>query len=165
MTIYVATLIILASLTQCSYDKNVWERDIDEDPSPFPLPMIVPYLLPFTARFFPPIQLAVLSTPPIPPAQERTFCLLGCACNNKLHLPLPTYSFRRLSSQTSQTSRLSSPNAISRRSLLSLSGPGSIAGDSESRPAPVPIRTPTDMERRRSVAVDFSSSLSVSPVL
>ncbi|KZP11226.1 hypothetical protein FIBSPDRAFT_899126 [Athelia psychrophila] len=161
LSIYAVTLIMLASLTHCSYDKNVWERDIDEDPSPFPLPMIVPYLLPFTTRFFPPIQLVTPSTLPIPSTQERTFCLPGCACNRKLHLPLQPYSFRRLSSQTTQC--LSRPSTISRRNLLSLSG--SISGESGSRLVPVPIRMPTDMDRRRSVTINFSSSLSVSPCL
>lgn len=177
MGIYVTTLMTLACLTHLTYDKSIWERDIDEDPSPFPFPVIAPYLVPSSSRFFPSTSLAPLRTPPIPSTEERILCLPGCNCNNKLPSPLPTYSFSGLSS-SSQTTQLSPGQHIpwpasstpSGRNILSLPLLGSLSRNinteaNTSAATTVSIRIPTDMERRHSVAVDFSSSISVSPVI
>ncbi|KAJ3813153.1 hypothetical protein F5876DRAFT_74158 [Lentinula aff. lateritia] len=43
---YTIILVALAMLTHFSFDKNVWKRDIDSSPAPFPFAIIVSILLP-----------------------------------------------------------------------------------------------------------------------
>lgn len=133
MAIYTTTLLLLSALTQLAFDAEVWTRDIDANPSPFPMSVILPYALPFTARFFPP------STPtPSTHANTRavvghTYCLPGCTCTRKL---LPSSSPPHITYATSRTSYV-----------------GSTPG--EATPSIIPVRLPTDMERRRSIIVAF----------
>lgn len=134
VSIYTVVLLLLSALAQLSFDANVWTRDIDSNPSPFPMSVILSYTLPFTARYF------SSSTPTISttPANTRNivghaYCLPGCACARKL---LPTSSLPPVT------------HAISRSSYTeSTSG--------ESTPSVIPVRLPTDMERRRSIIVTF----------
>ncbi|KAJ4493848.1 hypothetical protein C8J55DRAFT_169616 [Lentinula edodes] len=47
---YTIILVTLAMLTHFSFDKNVWKRDIDSSPAPFPFAIIVSILLPCVFR-------------------------------------------------------------------------------------------------------------------
>lgn len=72
---YVLSLLLLALATQACYDRDVFMKDIDASPSPFPLRVVFAYLRACvfrrgaTAR-----RLAVADV-----------CLPGCACDRKLH--------------------------------------------------------------------------------
>ncbi|KAJ3789603.1 hypothetical protein GGU10DRAFT_402647 [Lentinula aff. detonsa] len=82
-------LAILAMLTHFSFDKNVWRRDINSSPSPFPFPIIASMLLPcFFCR-------PDMTLPPFPSGPEdtspviRSLCTLQgtCECPEKPVLP------------------------------------------------------------------------------
>lgn len=133
VSIYIIVLLTLSTITQFAFDAEVWKRDIDGSPSPFPMSIIVPYALPFTARFFlcpsPMLQMTTTTTA----ATAHAYCLPGCTCTRKLHSP-------------------PSPPQLSTAPLLS-SRTGSTSGGSTR--SIVPVRLPTEMERRRSILVVF----------
>lgn len=76
--VYTAGLIILATLTVKAFDKDVWIRDIDNTPSPFPLPVVFAFIFPRLAPFFE-------STRPFiaPGGARNAMCLSGCTCGRK----------------------------------------------------------------------------------
>ncbi|KAJ4483735.1 hypothetical protein J3R30DRAFT_1823961 [Lentinula aciculospora] len=86
---YTIVLVMLAMLTHFSFDKNVWKRDIDSSPAPFPFPIIIPILLP--CFFHPPD----MTLPPFPSGPTdaspviRPPCTLqgSCQCPEKPALP------------------------------------------------------------------------------
>ncbi|KAI9574683.1 hypothetical protein HD554DRAFT_80193 [Boletus coccyginus] len=77
--LYVAGIVSLALLTQFSCDQEVWARDIDSSPCPFPFPVLLVYAFPFTARYF---HGAVAESRGAP-ATTTDFCLPGCSCHTK----------------------------------------------------------------------------------
>ncbi|EKM80747.1 hypothetical protein AGABI1DRAFT_126794 [Agaricus bisporus var. burnettii JB137-S8] len=42
--VYTTGLVIVALITVFAFDKDVWIRDIDSSPSPFPVPILIEYL-------------------------------------------------------------------------------------------------------------------------
>ncbi|KAJ3986751.1 hypothetical protein F5890DRAFT_941247 [Lentinula detonsa] len=86
---YTIVLFSSAMLTHFSFDKNVWRRDINSSPSPFPFPIIASMLLPcFFCR-------PDMTLPPFPSGPEdtspviRSLCTLQgtCECPEKPVLP------------------------------------------------------------------------------
>lgn len=136
VTIYIITILALSAITQLSFDADVWKRDIDASPSPFPMSIVMPYAFPFTARFFscPSQTLQTTTTPTSETGQA--YCLQGCTCTRKL-LPPPSPPHIPIA-----------PRLASRTSFA-----GSILGGSTR--SLVPIRLPTEMERRHSILVAF----------
>jgi hypothetical protein len=133
--IYIIALLALSTVTQLAFDADVWKRDIDASPSPFPMSIIVPYALPFAARFFscpsPTLQTSAPTT-----TAPHAYCLPGCTCTCKL---LPPPSHPHTSTTPPLESRTSSAGSTSGGSTRSI----------------VPVRLPTEMERRRSIIVAF----------
>jgi hypothetical protein len=129
---YVMALLTLSVITQLAFDVDVWKRDIDASPSPFPMSIIIPYALPSTARFF-------SSHSPIPSMTTNitghSYCLPGCACTRKL---LPPQS-------APDTSII--PQLTPRTSFAESAGGSTLSS--------VPVRLPTERERRRSIIVAF----------
>lgn len=71
---YIIALLITTMITAAAYDQDVWIRDIDSSPSPFPISILLSFVL---RR-----QSSSSSTP-----AERLLplCLPGCSCAVKLH--------------------------------------------------------------------------------
>jgi hypothetical protein len=136
VTIYIITILALSAITQLSFDADVWKRDIDASPSPFPMSIVVPYAFPFTARFFSCSSQTLQTTTTTTPETGHAYCLPGCTCTRKL-LPPPSPPHIPIAPQlASRTSFAGSTLGGSTRSL-------------------VPIRLPTEMERRHSILVAF----------
>jgi hypothetical protein len=132
--IYLIALLTLSAITQLAFDIDVWNRDIDASPSPFPLSIIVPYAFPFAARFFPSTSQTTVTTTPV---AGHAYCLPGCACTRKL---LPPVTHLRVPPTTLQlASRTSFTGSTSGGSTRSI----------------VPVRLPTEMERRCSIIIAF----------
>ncbi|KAG9317448.1 hypothetical protein JVU11DRAFT_1648 [Chiua virens] len=78
--LYMTGIILLASLTQLSYDQEVWVRDIDSSPCPFPFPVLFVYAFPFTAAYF---RGAVVDLREGASTAATRYCLPGCPCHTK----------------------------------------------------------------------------------
>jgi len=129
--IYATTIILLALLTQVSHDQDVWSRDIDSSPSPFPLHIIVAYVFSSLAR---PFSLVTRQNQPTSPASKE-HCFPGCTCSRKL----------------SNSSSLADPRTL---------GPTLENATSDISRSPHPlinIRVPTAMERPKPIAVTLRS--------
>ncbi|KAG8218631.1 hypothetical protein J3R82DRAFT_4295 [Butyriboletus roseoflavus] len=74
--IYAAGIILLALLTQFSCDQEIWARDIDSSPCPFPFPVLLVYAFPFAAQYF---------RGTVAESREAAvdYCLPGCPCHAK----------------------------------------------------------------------------------
>ncbi|KAG2757405.1 hypothetical protein P692DRAFT_20302915 [Suillus brevipes Sb2] len=129
--IYAATIILLALLTQVLHDQEVWSRDIDSSPSPFPLHVIVTYAFSSLTR---PFSLVTRQNrPPSPVSNEH--CFPGCSCSHKLPNP----------------SHLTDPRIL---------GPTleNTTGNVSSSPHPlINIRVPTAMGRPKPIAITLQS--------
>ncbi|KIL00583.1 hypothetical protein PAXRUDRAFT_29670 [Paxillus rubicundulus Ve08.2h10] len=79
--VYAAGISFLALLTQLSYDPDIWSRDIDSSPCPFPFPTLIVYALPFTAKHFHMIPVEFQDPQHAPSASE--YCIPGCSCQTK----------------------------------------------------------------------------------
>lgn len=75
--LYTAGIISLAFLTQFSCDQQIWARDIDSSPCPFPFPALLVYVFPFAVK-----HLRGTSVEPREP-DTATYCLPGCSCHAK----------------------------------------------------------------------------------
>ncbi|KAG2077274.1 hypothetical protein BDR04DRAFT_1088219 [Suillus decipiens] len=75
--IYAATIVLLSLFTQVSHDQDVWSRDIDSSPSPFPLHIIVAYAFSSLTQPF-----SRQNQPTFPVSKEH--CFPGCTCSRKL---------------------------------------------------------------------------------
>ncbi|KAG1752647.1 uncharacterized protein EDB91DRAFT_1243410 [Suillus paluster] len=128
--IYAVTIILLALFTQASHDRDVWSRDIDSSPSPFPLHIIVAYVFSSMTR---PFSLAARQNRPTPPV-SKDYCFPGCTCSRKL------------------------PNSSSLSDLQTLGSTLENTTDDISRThSLINIRVPTAMERPKPIAVTLRS--------
>ena len=127
----------VTALTQYAFDSNVWTRDIDSDPSPFPLSVIFLYAFPFLKRFIPE---NIPTSPVTPQTNIHTYCLPGCTCSRKLSVSVCP-------------PRLDRPPPLMTRARSSYASSGcSTDGHSQ---AGISVRLPTDMDRRRSIVVSL----------
>ena len=78
--IYATGIILLALLTQFSYDQQVWARDIDSSPCPFPFPVLLVYAFPSAAEY---VQVSAAHSREDPPVAGTNYCLPGCSCHTK----------------------------------------------------------------------------------
>ena len=77
--LYATGIISLALLTQLSCDQEIWARDIDSSPCPFPFPDLLVYAFPFAIKYFRGTAVARQGTP----ASTTPYCLPGCSCHTK----------------------------------------------------------------------------------
>ena len=131
---YFIVMSAVTTITQYAFDSNVWTRNIDSDPSPFPLSVVVSYAFPFMKRFIPQ---DIPTSPMTPQTNSHTYCLSGCTCSRKLSLP-----------------RLDPPPPLITRARFSYATSSSVSSDG-SHQAGIPFRLPTDMDRRRSIVVSL----------
>ena len=74
--VYTIGLVAIAVLTVPAFDPDVWLRDIDSTPSPFPLVIIFAYAFPCLARHFESTRAFVRQS--APDDQCLPHCLLDC---------------------------------------------------------------------------------------
>jgi hypothetical protein len=108
--LYTTGLIVATTVTTCAFDKDVWCRDIDSSPSPFPIQVLLAFLFPClvasSSELFP--SLAMEANEQVP------YCLPGCTCTRKLSSPPGTTqaSTGRSSDIGSQSSAESRPRSL-----------------------------------------------------
>jgi hypothetical protein len=75
---YTVGLLLVALLTVPAFDRDVWLRDVDSSPSPFPMQVLFAFVFPCLAPFFEATRFLV----PQSSAQEppSLVCLPGCNC-------------------------------------------------------------------------------------
>ncbi|KAF8070413.1 hypothetical protein FPV67DRAFT_1018660 [Lyophyllum atratum] len=127
---YTACLLLTTLITSAAFDTDIWVRDIDSSPSPFP---ILLFVFPCLSRWYS----SPTSQESVDVTHEATtlHCLPGCQCTNKPHplsprcpsLGTPTESgfSRNDSDQPSNPTSLSRslvriPNAIERRVSIAI---------------------------------------------
>lgn len=121
---YMISLLVTAMITVPAYDQDVWVRDIDSSPSPFPISILFSFV--FRRHFS--SRSTHLGTTHGP---CQALCLPGCNCTAKLHQPmsgipghasdtvrLPTSERRRSESLSGSLVRI--PNAAERRASIIL---------------------------------------------
>jgi hypothetical protein len=118
---YAVGLLIVTFLTVPAFDRDVWLRDIDSSPSPFPMQVLFAFVFPCLAPFFEATRFLVpQSSTQEPPS---LFCLQGCNCElNKVpidqHEPPVTATTRSMENAPASVSArtlVRVPNAIEQR--------------------------------------------------
>ncbi|KAF7321426.1 hypothetical protein MKEN_00663100 [Mycena kentingensis (nom. inval.)] len=105
--LYAIGLSCTAALTVCAFDGDVWARDIDQSPSPFPIRTLFCFICPCLTNS------NVLATEDAP-IHEST-CMAGCACNC-------SNTKRRIDDEMRETGLLVRiPNDVERRTSIVLS--------------------------------------------
>ncbi|KAJ7128985.1 hypothetical protein C8R43DRAFT_689291 [Mycena crocata] len=115
-TLYAAGLISTAMFTVCAFDRDVWSRDIDSSPSPFPMSLLFWFICPCFSR--------PASNPFPTEGVHQSVCLPGCNCSiTKTQVP-DTPETNPCLEPTPQMSMLSSrslvrvPNDVERRTSI-----------------------------------------------
>ena len=116
---YTVGLLLVALLTVPAFDRDVWLRDLDSSPSPFPMQVLFAFVFPCLAPFFEATRFLV------PQSREppSLVCLPGCNCElNKFpidegNLPLAatTRSMENAPASVSARTLVRVPNAIEQR--------------------------------------------------
>lgn len=76
--LYTAGIVSLAVLTQLSCDdQDIWTRDIDSSPCPFPFQVLLVYAFPCTVKYFPGAAVELRTSAPV------NYCPPGCPCQTK----------------------------------------------------------------------------------
>ncbi|KAJ7350368.1 hypothetical protein DFH08DRAFT_861207 [Mycena albidolilacea] len=127
--LYTIGLLCTAMLTVCVFDADVYARDIDSSPSPFPMSFLLGSICPCFCRSDP----ASLDLEYVP-EHPNIVCLPGCNCSiAKTQLPNTSEGERTPGLQPTANNMLM-VRGLSSRSL---------------------VRVPNDVERRSSIAVSF----------
>ncbi|KAJ7594618.1 hypothetical protein C8J56DRAFT_443437 [Mycena floridula] len=128
--IYTTALFTTALVTVFGFDPQVWSRDIDSSPSPFPMSLLMSLLCLNRQDQLP--QSEMEST-------LNHICVPGCACMDpKLPMALPPPGLEcKPSSRNSTTASLLSQSGVSLSPSL--------------------IRLPNDVERRLSIPISFAN--------
>ena len=144
--VYTASLVAIAMLTVPSFDVDVWLRDIDSSPSPFPVSIIFAYLFPWIAGRFeatrPFVQEPRREEPPSIP------CLPTCPPTCKVHENQTRVAPKPPHANAEQAT--SGEAADSAPSMLEIT-----------RPPVLPhtlVRIPNAAERRNSIYIDLQIS-------
>jgi len=131
LLVYTVGLLTATILTALSFDTEVWYRDIDASPSPFPVRVLVAYVFPCF-----PISTSESGPDSVVAATEEedySHCLPGCNCTK------PTTSASLLPEPPSSLSQLPLKNESVMRGSRSQSL----------------VRLPNAIERRTSIAIAF----------
>ena len=118
---YTVGLLLVALLTVPAFDRDVWLRDVDSSPSPFPMQVLFAFVFPCLAPFFESTRFLVpqSSTQEPPPL----FCLPGCNCElnkfpidqRELPVAATTRSMENAPASVSARTLVRVPNAIEQR--------------------------------------------------
>jgi hypothetical protein len=118
---YTFGFLLVALLTVPAFDRDVWLRDLDSSPSPFPMQVLFAFVFPCLAPFFEATRFLVpQSSTQEPPT---LVCLPGCNCElNKvpidqddLLVAATTISMENARASVSARSLVRVPNAIEQR--------------------------------------------------
>lgn len=141
-TLYTVCILTTAMLTVCAFDKDVWYRDIDSSPSPFPMSILLYFVFPCLSRWSPspitPVEMEEDDTHP------AVLCLPGCGCTTKPQMTqmtrTPTMTPALLNIHDSvSTLQSSTPQRLGNSASLSRSL----------------VRIPNATERRESIVIAF----------
>ncbi|KAJ7928498.1 hypothetical protein B0H13DRAFT_2311437 [Mycena leptocephala] len=125
--LYTIGLISTAMLTVCAFDRDVWCRDIDSSPSPFPMWFLLGFICPCFSGQPDPTSFEDV------PEHQGLVCLPGCNCSmSKAQIP-----------NTSDSER--TPGLQPASSMLMVAGVSSRSL----------VRVPNDVERRTSIIIAF----------
>jgi hypothetical protein len=119
--LYTVGLLTTTILTAFSFDTEVWYRDIDASPSPFPVPVLVAYIFPC---FFP--QTSELGPDPTTDEDGHPHCLPGCNCTKASPPETSSYLIESMTGNNSfiQGSKSRSlvrlPNETERRTSITI---------------------------------------------
>lgn len=83
--VYTLALLTIAMLTVPAFDADVWLRDLDSSPSPFPVAIIFGYAFPCIARLFDATRPFVREPTPLVDPSPSTPCLPTCPPNCTTH--------------------------------------------------------------------------------
>ncbi|KAJ7502881.1 hypothetical protein B0H11DRAFT_1986783 [Mycena galericulata] len=121
--LYTMGLICTAMFTVCAFDPDVWSRDIDSSPSPFPMALLFYFVFPC----FSGLGTTSFTTEDAPvPEHQGLVCLPGCNCSlAKPQIPNaetspgvePIPSMRMVGGQSSR-SLVRVPNDVERRTSI-----------------------------------------------
>ena len=118
---YTVGLLLVALLTVPAFDRDVWLRDLDSSPSPFPMQVLFAFVFPCLAPFFEATRFLVpQSSTQDPPS---LVCLPGCNCElNKFPIDdsdfpvaVTTRSMENATASISARTLVRVPNAIEQR--------------------------------------------------
>ncbi|KAF8138459.1 hypothetical protein EV363DRAFT_1580254 [Boletus edulis] len=109
--LYTAGIISLALLTQFSFDQEIWARDIDSSPCPFPFPVLLVYAFPFAAKYFRGTPVESRGAP----ATATHYCVPGCSCHTK---PTEVVEGTNYIEGTHSSIPIRVPTAMERRNVM-----------------------------------------------
>ena len=116
---YTVGLLLVAFLTVPAFDRDVWLRDLDSSPSPFPMEVLFAFVFPCLAPFFEATSYLVpQSSTQEPPS---LLCPPGCNCElNKFpidqhELPVAATTMENTPASVSARTLVRVPNAIEQR--------------------------------------------------
>ena len=125
---YTVGLLLVAFLTVLAFDRDVWLRDLDSSPSPFPMQVLFAFVFPCLAPFFDATRFLVpQSSTQEPPS---LFCPPGCNCERN-KFPIDQHEL---------------PDAATHRSIKN--APASVS-------ARTLVRVPNAIEQRDSTVISF----------
>ena len=119
---YTVGLLLVAVLTVPAFDRDVWLRDLDSSPSPFPMQVLFAFVFPCLAPLFEATRFLVPQSSTTQEAPSLV-CLPGCNCElNKFpvdqhDLPVvaTTRSVKNAPASVSARTLVRVPNAIEQR--------------------------------------------------
>ena len=130
---YTVCLLLVALLTVLAFDRDVWLRDLDSSPSPFPMPVLFAFVFPCLVPFFE----ATRFLAPQSSSQEPSspFCPIGCNCElNKSPPDFESIDQHGLPVAATTRSMKNAPASVSARML---------------------VRIPNVVEQRDSIVISF----------
>ena len=114
---YTGCLLLCSLLTVIAFDRDIWRRDLDSSPSPFPMQILFAFVFPCLAPHFEATRFLV----PQSNSQEPTslFCLPDCNCElNKCPLDFESIHQHELSVTATTRSLNSASPIVSARTLV-----------------------------------------------
>ncbi|KAF8813743.1 hypothetical protein BYT27DRAFT_7157555 [Phlegmacium glaucopus] len=131
---YTGCLLLVALLTIAAFDRDVWLRDLDSSPSPFPMQVLFTFVFPCLVPLFE----AAHFVAPQPSSQEPTslFCLPCCNCElSKFPPDFESIDQHELPVAATNRSMKCAPANVSARTL---------------------VRVPNAAEQRDSIVINLS---------
>ncbi|KAJ7072582.1 hypothetical protein C8F01DRAFT_1104448 [Mycena amicta] len=111
--VYTVGLATTAVITVCAFDHDVWSRDIDSSPSPFPITLLLWFICPC---------LAAANMDPVPTqdtVDHQVVCLPGCNCSSTK--PTLTTEPEAVPEMRMAESLVRIPNELERRTSIVIS--------------------------------------------
>jgi len=127
--VYTICLLVVALLTVPTFDRDVWIRDLDSSPSPFPMQVLFAFVLPCLVPLFEATRFLAPQSSSQEPAS--VFCLPGCTCElsklpplaefvpiDELPIAVTTRSMENALTSVSARTLVRVPNAVEQRDSI-----------------------------------------------